>query len=397
MASILFATLLFLSKLRSCQLQCVKETLDDSEFSIFVTTHIQVVSGDCIMIPYEYTFPKSKVKVPHKKIWFRGDSQTTVSVTVVTNGEETKDLFKMDGLPCGEYEFGFKLEWECNQTYVFPTRVRVTVSALTQKPAVLVPPLKEGKTSRLICYALPLCSARAKIRWKSTKTSKNTSLMYSTVHMWQDEQDLYLTPSAYDHNTATITCVVEYENNIVAERTITLNVQFEPRFLNGSQCVVKGELLVCSCISWGNPPSPITWPVASFTDFSIKSHRKAEIVNSTLTLNRSDFLDTSINCVSSSKLGQKQIQIQIQNYTENMKTSKNSVNSNKKQTLKAGFSWILAVSVSLNLVLLSSLIFCIYKWGKRLQETQLGEMETYTDLNRAQVEQEYSVIFPQTG
>ncbi|XP_034541981.1 sialic acid-binding Ig-like lectin 11 [Notolabrus celidotus] len=390
---ILYVALLFLLKIKSGQLQCVKGTVKDSEFSIIVKTHLQVVSGDCIVIPFEIIFPKNKVKVPYKRIWFRGDPQNTVSLTVVKNKENsTKDILRIDGLPQGEYEYGFKLEWECNQMYVFPKRVRVSVSALTRKPTVLVPPLKEGQKSTMRCYAPRLCSARAKIEWKTTNTSKNTYLDYTLFSMWQDELDLNLIPSAYDHNTANITCVVEYENNILAERTITLTVQFAPKFKNGSQCMVKGKLLVCECISWGNPTSSITWPVSSLTDFSINTYSNAQTVNSILTMNAADFFNTSVRCISSNALGLREIAIPIKNYTGN------SVNLNEKETCKVSLPWIIAVgvSVSLTLVLLISLIICFYKRGKRSQEKLCEEMmNTYASLNRAQIEQDYSVISPQ--
>lgn len=105
------------------------ETPNDTEFSINVTTHIKVESGNCIEIPYEFTFPTHKVTVPYRKILFEGDPQNTVTTTVVTNIEYgTKDIFMIAGLPRGEYEYGLKLEWECNQTYTFPKRVRISVS-----------------------------------------------------------------------------------------------------------------------------------------------------------------------------------------------------------------------------------------------------------------------------
>lgn len=105
------------------------ETPDDTEFSINVTTSIKAESGKCISIPYEISFPTNKVKVPYKKIWFKGDPENGVSVTVVDNNEsQRKDYFRIEGLPRGEHEYGFLLEWECNQTYIFQKRVRISVS-----------------------------------------------------------------------------------------------------------------------------------------------------------------------------------------------------------------------------------------------------------------------------
>lgn len=90
-----------------------------------------------------------------------------------------------------------------------------------------------------------------------------------------------------------------------------------PKFQNGTQCVVKGKLLVCVCISWGNPPSPITWPEASLTDFSITSNSSGLTVKSTLIMKAADTNNTTIKCSSSNKLGQRERDIEIGNYTEN--------------------------------------------------------------------------------
>ncbi|CAJ1056276.1 uncharacterized protein LOC117814521 [Xyrichtys novacula] len=383
--------LIFLLSLmfRSCQFQCVKEMVHGSEFSINVTTHIKVRPGDCIRIPYEITLENKKVRAEHTMIWFRGDPENTVSSRLVRNAERrTTGVFNMDGLPHGEYEFGIRLEWGCNQTFIFPTTIRVSVSGLIQPPFVLVPMLTEGKTSRLRCLADTLCSAPTRITWTGTAVRKEWP-PFDRYDWRPHHRGFPLTPTADDHNT-NVTCVAEYENNIVSEKTVTLIVKFAPRFLNGSQCVVKRELLVCSCISWGNPPPPITWPVDSLTDFSIKSHSKAEIVNSTLTFNAAEFYNTSIKCVSSNEVGQRKIEIKIQNYTE---TSKNSVNPNTWQPCTA-LPWVTAVSVCLNLVLLISLIICIHKWCKRSKEKNSKEEDTYMALNRAQIETEYSVISP---
>ncbi|XP_074534394.1 sialic acid-binding Ig-like lectin 10 [Halichoeres trimaculatus] len=383
--ALLYALILFFClKIKSCQLQCVKESLKDSEFSINVTKHIQVESGDCIGIPYELTFPENKVKVPYKKIWFRTDQQDQVSSTVVTEKSQmTNNRFRIDVLPQGEYEYGFKLEWGCNQTYVFPTKVKVSVYA-TQKPRVVVPLLQEGKSSRVFCLAHPLCYRRQNVYWIGRKGVIEADQLNEGRRR---REAFYFTPTAEDHNT-NITCVVEYDYNILAERTVTLRVKFAPKFQNGTQCSVKGKLLVCVCISRGNPPSPITWPVASLTDFSISSYSSGLTVNSTLTMKAADTYNNSVKCISSNELGQREIEIKIGNYTENL------MSLNEQQLSSTGLLWIIAVSVSLNLALLVSLIICIYKWGKRSQQKPNEETNTYATLNRAQLEQEYSVIPP---
>ncbi|XP_060891794.1 uncharacterized protein LOC132972750 isoform X2 [Labrus mixtus] len=383
--ALIHSVILFLfMNFRHCQLQCVK-ALNDREFSINVTTHIQVESGDCIRIPYEIKMPENKVKVPHQRIWFRGDQQNAVSSTAVRNTEAvTEDLLMLGALPRGEYEYGIKLEWDCNQTYIFPTRVRVSVSALTRKPDLLVPIIEEGQPATLSCFAPRLCYANAITNWKLTGTGGTNLPMRPKYFDWNDRGSLTLRPKAYHHNL-NITCVAEYENNIVAEKTVTLNVKFTPRILGASQCTVKGKQLVCECISWGNPMSPITWPLAaSLTDFSVSSYSTAKTVNSIITIPAADYNSTKVQCISSNELGQVAIGIPIQN-TGNL-------NSNQRQTSTSILLWITAVSACLNLVFITSLGICI--WGKRSQKKVGEEMKTYASLNRDQVEPEYSVIPP---
>ncbi|XP_049429238.1 sialic acid-binding Ig-like lectin 5 [Epinephelus fuscoguttatus] len=389
-------------KARICQLQCVKETLDDTEFSINVTTHIEVEAGDCIWIPYEFTFPTNKVTAPYRKIWFKGDPQNTISAEVVDTVEsETKDTSILDGLPRGEYEFGFKLEWECNQTYIFPKRVQISVSATTHTADVTVPSMEEGRAATLRCDAFPLCTVKANIHWKWTKAGGQLGLESDDDGYNYDYGERYLfsilfgarltlTPTADHHNT-NITCVADYGHSVV-ETTVTLDVKFSPKILNSSQCMVEGKLLVCVCISRGNPLAPITWP--SLTDFTVTSSSSIQTVNSIITMSAADYHDTSVKCISSNELGRAQVEIPLQNYTENRLNYELDSNHSSNAVLP----WIITgVSLSLNLILLTSLIICIKRCRGKSQQRELDEdMNTYASLNQPDVGQEYSVISPRT-
>ncbi|XP_078023874.1 sialic acid-binding Ig-like lectin 12 isoform X2 [Epinephelus lanceolatus] len=374
-------------KARICQLQCVKETLDDTEFSINVTTPIEVEAADCIRISYKFTFPTNKVTAPYRKIWFKGDPQNTVSTEVVDTVESgTKDRFMIRGLPRGEYEFGFKLEWGCNQTYIFPKRVQISVSASTNTPDVTVPPMTEGQQASLYCKPYRVCSGITDVYWKWTKAGGQL-ILYGSYGNGMGNS-LTLTPTADDHNT-NITCVADYGSGVL-ETTVTLDVKFSPKILNSSQCMVEGKLLVCVCISRGNPLAPITWP--SLTDFSVTSSSNIQTVNSIITMSAADYHDTSVKCISSNELGRAEVEIPLQNYTENRPNYELDSNHSSNAVLP----WIITgVSLSLNLILLTSLIICI-KRGKS-QQRELGEdMNTYASLNQADVGQEYSVISPRT-
>lgn len=375
----------------SCQLRCVKEILDDKEFSINMTGHITLESDECTRISFELTFPKNKVTTPYKKIWFQQDPQVNVNIEVVNNMEsESENTLRIDGLPRGEYEYGFKLEWGCNQTYIFPKRLRISVSELTRKPYVWVLPMKEGEAATLTCIPYELCSDRGEVHWNWTKADGQHEVQHDHSYYYRyfsgGKSRYDFIPTADDHNS-NITCVVEYSYSTV-ETTVTLTVKFPPRILNGSQCLVDGKLLVCVCMSRGNPPPPITWPLASLTEYSVTSSSSILTVNSTFTMPLADYYNSTVKCISSNELGQAEIEIPLQNYTENYW-------SDWREKADTNLTWIAAVSFSLNLILLTSLIICAYKRRKNTQKNLCEENNTYASLKRADVQQEYSIISPQ--
>ncbi|XP_059190356.1 uncharacterized protein LOC131972700 [Centropristis striata] len=385
-------------KTSSCQLKCVKETLYDHDFFINVTTHFKAETGDCIRIPYKLMIPTNKVTAPYRKIWFKGDPQNAENTIVVNTVEsEMKDTYSTGGLPPGEYEYGFKLEWECNQTYIFPMRVRISVSALTQKPYVYVPALEEGRGVRLQCRADRLCSSRAQVSWKKTTAGGQSILQDVNEDFYNREigryRGMYMLnyiPTADDHNI-NITCLADY-GYTVAETTVTLNVKFSPKILNSSQCMTDGKLVVCVCNSRGNPLAPITWPLASLTDFSVTSSSSILTVSSTITMPAAaDYHNTSVKCISSNEMGQAEIDIPLQDNSKNFPTDLYG----GKQTFNTTTPWIIVgVSFSLNLLLLI-LIISIYRRDKQTQMKVCEETDTYASLRKADVEQEYSVISPQ--
>uniref|UniRef100_UPI003AABAA4E myeloid cell surface antigen CD33-like n=1 Tax=Centroberyx gerrardi TaxID=166262 RepID=UPI003AABAA4E len=369
----------------SLKSQCVTEITNSMEFSINVTQHITVESGECIVIPYEFTYPTRKISIPYTKIWFKGDPHNYVNTKVVQDLEsERKGTFKLHGLPQGEYEYGFKLEWRCNQTYIFPERVRISVSALTQRPVVVVPPLMEGENATLSCSASILCTGTARIHWKWTNADGRSELLPGDFQ-WLTGNILHFIPQAHDHS-AIVTCVAVYNYSVV-ETTFTLTVKSQPKFLHGSQCIVEGELLTCVCISQGFPLPPIIWPVASLTEYSVSSSRGVRTVSSTIAMSTTEYHNTSVKCISSNELGHAEIDLPLQNNTAYW--------SDWRKKLEAALPWITAgLSLSLNLALLSSLII-ICKRGKSRQKKSREEENTYVSLDKADVEQEYSAISPQ--
>ncbi|XP_019128180.2 neuronal growth regulator 1 [Larimichthys crocea] len=363
---------------------CHQETPNDAEFSINVRTDIEVEFGRCIQIPFSFTYPINKVKFPYKVGLFREDPENIIKRKFYHRDKVTENMFKIKGLPHGTYEYGFKLEWQSNQ-YVFPERVRISISAPTQKPTVMDLTMKEGETAWLQCDAPRLCINRTKMYFKWTESNGSVTVYENNG---DDKIILYIAAEADDHNTS-VTCVVEYNDTII-EKTVTLTVKSAPKILNGSHCIVEGELLHCVCISQGNPLPPITWPLASLTDFSVTSTSSIQTVHSIITMPTADHY-SPITCISTNDLGQAVMDIPLQNHTK----IEYGLTSNPMRD--AVHPWIITgVSLSMNLVLLAILIISTHNWGKG-QEKECGEdMDTYASLNLAAVEQPYGVITPQT-
>ncbi|KAM4572190.1 sialic acid-binding Ig-like lectin 10 [Odontesthes bonariensis] len=318
---------------------------------------------------------------------FERDPSTIISSKTVNKVDsETRDSFWIDGLPRGEYEYGFKLEWGCNQTYIFPKKVHISVSALTKRPTVSVPPLgmTEGQRVTFKCRAYESCSQRVRIYWKWTKADgQSTVLRDKYFHRDNRLMMLHLTE---DHHNTNISCVAEHKYDVV-ETTVPLTVKFSPKIQNNSHCTVEGELLVCVCFSRGNPPPPITWPLKTLTDYSVSSSSSFLTVSSTITVPAANYHNATVKCISSNEIGQAETETVIQNSTANFQL--NYVNT----SFDAVLPWITAVCFSLNLVLITILAFYIYKRGKR-KKRKLQENRTYASLRRGDIEQEYSVISP---
>ncbi|KAM3609586.1 uncharacterized protein V6R79_017431 [Siganus canaliculatus] len=363
----------------SLQLHCGKEILNDADFSISVIQTIKMAAGECADIQYSFTFPTDKVTAPYKKIWFRGDPRNIESEEIVDDAELERQngILEIKALPRGKHEYGLRLEWGCNQTYVFPERIWISVSESTQKPMVIVPPLREGHTVRIECRAPVLCSGKADLSWKWEKRE----ISFGLQRVYYQTSMILVTPRADDHNTK-LTCVANY-NFCSTQTTVTLAVKFPPKILNASRCTVDGKLLVCMCISWGNPRPPIIWPLTSLTaDYSVTSSSSDQTVKSTVTMPAADYHNSSVSCISHNELGDAEMDIPIHSTRE-------------ASEFQVSLPWIITVvSLSLNGILLTFLIMCTHKRAKSRQMELREEMNTYASLRRDDIEQVYSVISP---
>ncbi|XP_016524334.1 uncharacterized protein LOC103134541 [Poecilia formosa] len=302
---------------------------------------------------------------------------------------DKEDLFWIKYLPCGEYDYGFKLEWGCNQTYTFPKRVHISVLPLATKPTVLVPPLTEER-SELICSVPKPCSQALRVSWKWTKADGQVTVL-EDYRYWTLDQLIFgyrytlrINPTAHHHNT-NITCAAEYDNDRT-ETTVTLHVQFKPKISNDSHCLVKSELLVCVCISRGIPLPPISWPSENLTAFSVTSVRTAQTVRSTFTMPASEYHNATVKCTSSNERGLAETSIIIHNSGESAEPN------SRRKGMDSALPWIAGLCFSFNLVFITALIIHIRQRRNKKQKQQSEEINTYMSLKKADVEEEYSVI-----
>ncbi|XP_034391251.1 uncharacterized protein LOC117732425 [Cyclopterus lumpus] len=265
--------------------------------------------------------------------------------------------------------------------------IRLCIKELTKRPIVWTSTMAEGQAGTLTCTTEALCSGSPQVHWEWTKADGQSislhgdSLLCLIVDFcYKAINTLKLTPIAEDHNTD-ITCVAVYDHAVV-KTTVPLTLRFPPKIQNGSQCMVEGKLVVCVCISRGNPLPLIAWPCDSLTNFSVTSWSHIQTVHSTITMLAADH--NAIKCISSNELGRIEYEPALLNYANN------NWSDGMNPKPHAALPWIIAgVSLSVNLVLLTTLITCT--WGKSQQREPCDET-TYATLNQVDDGQEYSVI-----
>ncbi|XP_023836466.1 myelin-associated glycoprotein-like [Salvelinus sp. IW2-2015] len=285
--------------------------------------------------------------------------------------------------------------------YVFPERVRVSVSALTQKkPTVETPPLTEGEWATLTCkvYSLnDLCLQRPEedfvgIAWRGTRNLGILGIIpQSKAENGISVKRLFFKPKSEHHNI-NLTCIGFYSNvNITVEKTVTLTVKYRPKFLNGSLCVVQAEVLTCVCVSQGVPLPVIAWPMLGvYISYSVIVSRSDQTVNSTITMSASEYQNSSVECVSRNVIGQNEMEFPILHQAEGSLTH---IPGSEKRDV-AVIPWIIVgLSLSLNVALLVYLTSaCRCKKGE--QKRAKEEDSTYISLDKADVSPEYDIISP---
>ncbi|XP_071240126.1 sialic acid-binding Ig-like lectin 14 isoform X2 [Salvelinus alpinus] len=293
----------------------------------------------------------------------------------------------------GEYQFRLL------SSYTYSKKVKITVTALTQKPSVLTPPLTEGEPATLTCTAPGICSGTPpNITWTWRGTGDNiTELRDNTTIQIREDlthvttthfSTLTFTPSAEHHNMM-VTCQVTFQKKYQIEETVTLNVTYLPVILPGSGCVDQAEVMTCVCVSQGVPLPVIEWPLLELNTerCSPTTSVLGSSVNSTISLTVGNHNNTTVECVSRNVVGVVREKLQV--------TQKGG----KQRDLSEGcgnavLPWTIAgVSLSVTVALLIYLSTNAYirKQGKNVKPKE--EESTYISLDKKYTSQEeYEVI-----
>ncbi|XP_029593940.1 sialic acid-binding Ig-like lectin 5 isoform X1 [Salmo trutta] len=180
--------------------------------------------------------------------------------------------------------------------YTYPQKMKIKVTALTQKPSVLTPPLTEGEPTTLTCIAPGICSGTPpNITWTWRGTADNiTELRDNTTTQKREDltsvtttdfSTLTFTPSANDHSTK-VTCLVTFNGSVTTKKTLKLNVIYvkEPK-ISGNNTVREGDTLNLTCSVDSYPPSSsnINWSKTGSTAWEQKYSGLAALVVSNLT------------------------------------------------------------------------------------------------------------------
>ncbi|XP_038832972.1 uncharacterized protein si:dkey-24p1.7 [Salvelinus namaycush] len=181
-------------------------------------------------------------------------------------------------------------------SFTNPQKMKITVTALTQKPSVLTPLLTEGEPATLTCTAPGICSGtppNITWTWRGTRDNNTELRDNTTIQIREDLTNvttthfstLTFTPSA-KHDGTKVTCLVTFNGNITTKKTLTMNVAHvkEPK-ISGSNTVREGDTLNLTCSDDSYPPSSsnITWSKKGTTALERNNSGLATLIISDMT------------------------------------------------------------------------------------------------------------------
>ncbi|XP_038833333.1 sialic acid-binding Ig-like lectin 5 [Salvelinus namaycush] len=150
--------------------------------------------------------------------------------------------------------------------------MKITVTALIQKPSVLTPPLTEGEPATLTCTAPGICSGTPpNITWTWRGTGDNITELRDNTAI-QIREDLTSVTTTH-FSMLTFTPSAEHHNMMVkCQKLFALKDVKDPQ-ITGNEMVKEDGTLDLTCSVNSYPPSDITWskngtsaPLQNFTE-----------------------------------------------------------------------------------------------------------------------------------
>uniref|UniRef100_A0A3Q2LR33 Ig-like domain-containing protein n=1 Tax=Equus caballus TaxID=9796 RepID=A0A3Q2LR33_HORSE len=226
-------------------------------YQLEVQESVTVQEGLCVSVPCTFSYPQDKWNnsAPAHGYWFQEGANVQQDAPVATNNpvrkvqEDTQGRFHLLGDPrtynCSldirdakrrdNARYFFRVERGKEKWNYKSIHLSVSVTALTYTPHILIPgTLESGRPSNLTCSVPWACEWGTPpiFSWTSaTLTTLGPRTHFSSV--------LTLTPRPQDHGT-NLTCQVQFPAaGVTMERTIQLNVTWEPETRAG---VIQGAI-----------------------------------------------------------------------------------------------------------------------------------------------------------
>ncbi|XP_042280448.1 sialic acid-binding Ig-like lectin 9 [Thunnus maccoyii] len=400
---LIWATLLFSVRGSNAGASVRERQPCQNRFCITLTEgEITAEAGLCVVIPCSFTTPDS-FKTQHI-VWYKcepskqrcGDSDMIFHTN--KNNMKVQPGFKgrvsllesdlsqkncsivindLTASDSGSYQLrvnGVQFQKSIGFTFSFRTTT-VSVKDLSQKPTVMIPPLTEGQQTTLTCTAPSLCSGSVPtITWMWRGIGENDShitgdIMTENLAVVTQTHSSTLTfNSSAEHHGTNVTCKVSFTGDTTTEETVTLNVTWFAKILNGSGCVAQSTVLTCGCISQGVPLPTIKWPLMkNHNEYSVITTVSNHTVNSTITLTVKDHNDTAVECVSSNENGEAKEKLTI--------IQMNTPEQEGQSSLLKIVSRLDIIIAFLTGVLLSATLCCLAKKCHREKQKSSGNLD----------------------